>query len=295
MFLRRVALLIVVVVSIGCSEHDRRSQMTVTYIANTGFLVECEDKKILIDALFGNFESNWCYVPPDSVVELMVRAQPPFDDIDIVAVTHAHKDHFSASIVIDHLLHNRQGLLVCPEQVAETLSTSDHYSEIHDRVRVVSAPLDSVVTMEVAGVKIKALRTTHLPYYEEDVSTGESVVRHRGVEHLEFIFSVAGQVIYHSGDANMNNVLKYESFGFGKETIGLAFIGWWDAREMLSFQQKLVRDIIRPDRVILMHLMPDREPAGHPEQQQTVAREVFVPQQSMQTWTFPIKTRRVTE
>jgi len=70
MFLSRVALLIAAVVSIGCSEHDQRSQMTVTYIANTGFLVECEDKKILIYALFGNFESNWCYIPPDSVVEL---------------------------------------------------------------------------------------------------------------------------------------------------------------------------------------------------------------------------------
>jgi len=149
--------------------------------------------------------------------------------------------------------------------------------------------------MEVAGVKIKAIRTPHLPHYVEDVSTGESVDRHRDAEHLEFIFSVAGQVIYHSGDANMNDVLRYESYGFGKETVSLAFIGRWDAREMLSFQQKLVRDVIRPDRVFLMHLMPGREPAGHPEQQQTVAREVFVPQQSMQRWAFPIKTGQATE
>jgi len=186
-------------------------------------------------------------------------------------------------------------MFVCPAQVADTLSTSDRYTEIHDRVRVVSAPLDSVVTMTIAGVNIKAIRTPHLPYYVEDVSTGESVDRHRGVEHLEFIFSAAGQVIYHSGDAYMNDFLRYESYGFGKETISLAFVGWWDAREMLSFQQKLVRDVLRPDRVILMHLAPSRKPAGHPEQQQTVAREIFVPQQPMQRWTFPIKTKQATE
>ncbi len=295
LFLSLIAVMIVAVVSIGFSEQKRSPQMTITYIANTGFLVECGDKKILIDALFGNFKSDWCFVPPDSTVELMAKAQPPFDDVDIIAITHAHKDHFNANIVIDHLLHNRPGILVCPEQAAETLSSLDHYGEIHDRVRVVSVPLDSVASLEVAGVKIKAIRTSHSPYYEEDTLTGESVDRHRGVEHLEYIFTVAGQAIYHSGDAIMNDILKYDSYGFGKEPVDLAFVGWWDAREVLTFQQKLVRDIIRPERVIFMHLLPGREPEGHPERQKTVAREVFVPQKSMQKWVFPIETKQESE
>lgn len=295
MLLIRAVLLMVTFVIAGCSEHDLRSNFAVTYVANTGFLVECDDKKILVDALFGGFDSDWCYVPPDSVIDLMVRAHPPFDDIDIIAVSHVHKDHFNADYTIDHILHNAKGILVCPAQVANTLSTSAHYAELRDRIRVVSALLDSAVSMTIAGLQVTAIITEHLPYYEEDVSTGKSVNRHRDVEHLEFIFSVAGNVFYHSGDAYMNNVLKYESYGFGNEAINLAFVGWWDAGEMLSFQQMLVRDIIRPDRVILMHLMPGRKPAGHPEQQQTVAGEVFVPQQSMQTWTFPIKTKQAAE
>ncbi|UCC78263.1 MAG: MBL fold metallo-hydrolase [Candidatus Zixiibacteriota bacterium] len=272
-----------------------RSDFAVTYVANTGFLIESDDKKILVDALFGGFDSDWCYVPPDSAIDLMVKARPPFDDVDVIAASHMHKDHFNADYAIDHLLHNTKGILVCPAQVAETLSTSIHYSELRDRIRVVSLPLDSVVTITVSGVAVTAIRTAHLPTYEEDVSTGKSVDRHRDVEHLEFIFSLAGKAIYHSGDTYMNDVRKYESYGFGSETIDLAFVGWWDAREMLTFEQLLIRDVIRPERVILMHLLPDREPRGHPEREQSVAPEVYLPQYSMQTWTFPIKTEQGTE
>jgi len=295
MFLIRAILFILPFAIAGCPGGDTRSDLEVTYIANTGFLIECDDKKILVDALFGGFDSEWCYVPPDSVIGFMVEAHPPFDDVDIIAVTHMHKDHFNAGYAIDHLLHNAKGILVCPAQVAETLSTSIHYADLKDRKRIVSVPLDSVVTITVSGVAVTAIRTAHLPFYEEDVSTGKSVDRHRDVEHLEFIFSVAGKTIYHSGDTYMNDVRKYKSYGFGSETIDLAFVGWWDAREMLTFEQLLVRDVIRPDRVILMHLLPGREPRGHPERQHAVAREIYVPQYSMQTRTFPVKRERGTE
>ncbi len=285
MYLGRVALLIFALVSAACTQPAPRAPLAVTYVANTGFLIECDQKKILIDALFGNFESDWCFVPSDSVVDLMVGARPPFDDVDIVAVTHAHVDHFNAGIVIDHLRHNRSGILVCPPDVAQALAGSAHYDEIRDRLRVVSPSLDSAVTITIAGVAIKARRTPHSPYLEEDESTGVSVDRHRNVQHLEYLFSVAGWVVYHSGDAGMHDLLRYKAYEYGTDSIDLAFVQWWSAGEMLTFRQKLVRDVIHPDRVILMHLSPGHRPGGHPEQQ-PVAEEVIVPQHSMQRWVF---------
>jgi len=285
MYLGRMALLISVLVLGGCTEQEQPAPLGVTYVANDGFLIECADKKTLIDALFDNFESDWCFVPPDSVVDLMVRAQSPFDDIDIIAVTHAHVDHFNAKSVIDHLRHNRSGILVCPPEVAQALAGSAYYEEIRDRIRAVCPPPDSAVTMTIAGVTIKARRTAHGPYYEEDQSTGVSVDRHRNVQHLEYLFSVAGRVVYHSGDAGMHDLLKYTAYGYGADSIDLAFVQWWSAGEMLTFRQKLVRDVIHPERVILMHLSPGRKPGGHPEQQ-PVAKEVIVPQYPMQGWVF---------
>ena len=42
--------------------------MEIMYIANDGFLIRASNKKILIDALFGRFESDWCVVPSREVI-----------------------------------------------------------------------------------------------------------------------------------------------------------------------------------------------------------------------------------
>jgi L-ascorbate metabolism protein UlaG (beta-lactamase superfamily) len=270
----RAAILIAVLLLAACGRSNRPAPLTVTYVANTGFLIECEGEKILIDALFGGFEEDWCYVPSDNVVGLMTAARPPFDDIDIIAVTHAHTDHFNARLVMDHLAHNRRGILVCPAQAAQALEADSRYPDVKNRIRILPAPSDSISELTVAGVKVKAFRTPHL----------HSADSHRGVEHLEFLFTVGGRVIYHSGDGEMNDVRRYQAYGFGEKPIDLAFVCWWDAADRLTFRQTLIRDIIRPERVILMHMSPNRPPAGHPERQHTVAREVILPEQSLQRW-----------
>ena len=46
---------------------------TITYIANDGFLIETNNSKVLIDALFGGINGNWCDQPDDSVSTLMLK------------------------------------------------------------------------------------------------------------------------------------------------------------------------------------------------------------------------------
>ena len=170
----------------------------------------------------------------------------------------------------------------------------DGYPDVQERIRVIDVPLDSVPQLEIAGVQIRAIRAPHSRYMEQDEETGESIDRHRNVEHLEYVFTIAGQVIYHSGDADLNDILRYESYGFGKRPISLAFVTWWSEHERLTFRQTLVRDVIRPERIILMHMAPLHPPKGHPERQQTVAREVYLPRYPMEQWTFSIKAEATT-
>ncbi len=270
----------------GCSGPSHRSPLTVTYVANDGFLVESGGKKILIDALFGGFEGDWCFLPSDSVIELMRQALPPFDNVDIIAVTHYHVDHVNAGIVADNLIHNRSGILVCPPPVEQALSKLPQYPEIRDRIRALSIPVDSTMSTRIAGVDMKIMRSPHSAYMETDTVTGESIDRHRQVEQLEYLFTVGGRTIYHCGDASLGLRSRYERFGFGAASIDLAFVQWWDAKEKPSTRQVLVRDIIRPRRVILMHMFPNRPPIDNPQWQQLVAPEVIVPTKSMDKWTF---------
>ena len=270
----------------GCAHHEERLPLTVTYIANCGFVVECGDEKILIDALFGGWESPWYFSPPDSAVQLMTAARPPFDDVDLIAVTHTHRDHFDAHIVVSYMKENREAIIVCPPQVVQQMQTCEQYTALEERIHLVAAPPDSTVIMALGGIEMRILPGRHSPYYEEDEATGETVDRHGDVQHLEYLFTINGRKLFHCGDAELNDFERYRNFGLGNESIDLAFVPWWNASEQLSFTQRLVRDVIRPDRIILMHLIPDREPAGHPERQQTVAGQVILPAHTMQTWTF---------
>jgi L-ascorbate metabolism protein UlaG (beta-lactamase superfamily) len=249
-------------------------------------MIESGDSKVVVDALFGGFQADWCYVPPDSIVGKMRLASSPFDDIDLIAVTHVHRDHFVADIVRDHLRHNSKAVIVCPPQVEDKLRQSERYAEIQDRVRSVLPPQDSVVRFTVGNIDLRVLIGPHLPYYEEDAVTGEPVDRHRDVQNLEFLFTIAGRTVYHCGDADMNDRDRYFAFGFGEEPVDLALVPWWDARDQLSFQQKLVKDIIRPKAVILMHMSPPRPPRGHPERRTDVAGRVIVPREPLERWVF---------
>lgn len=160
------------------------------------------------------------------------------------------------------------------------------HAEIRDRIRVVDVPLDSVVTVDIAGIRVSAFAGQHSPYYETDSVTGETVNRHRDVQHLEYLFSFGGRTVYHGGDVLLNDFERYTKLGLGQDSIDLAFVHAWHGGERLSFEQKLVHDVIRPERIFLIHLIPGREPPGDPEQQAGIAKEIILPRTSLQTWTF---------
>lgn len=282
-----VLLLGLILAPLTRAEQQQRPPLTVTYVANEGFMIESEGKKILIDALFGGFTSDWCQVPPDSVVELMTAARPPFDSINLITVTHAHLDHFNADIVAAHMKHNRRGILVCTPHTAQKLEASEYYLEIKSRIRVVPAPGDSAVAMQLSGIDLLVLPTRHGPYWEKDEKTGETINRHRNVQHLEFVFTIGGWKLFHCGDASLDDVDVYRSYDLDRENIDVAFLHWWGTWDDTDSSQKLVREVIRPEWIFLMHLMPERAPPSQPEQQKPIAREIIVPRQPMQKWTVP--------
>ena len=270
----------------GCVGATQHEPIKVTYVANCGFIVECGNHKILIDALLAAGESPWYYLPSDSMATLMTRAEPPFDNVDLIAVTHAHFDHFDPDVACRHLKQDTGAILVCPSQAEEQMRASPFYEEIKERIHAVATPPDSVVDMEISGIRLSVSSGHHSPYYEPDSLTGGTVDRHRNVEHLEFLISAGGRTFFHTGDAQLNDFERYKKLGLGRDSIDLGLIHVWRGGERLSFEQKLVHDVIRPKVIILTHLAPGREPEGNPEQQAGIAREIILPRRLMQTWLF---------
>ncbi|MBE0675226.1 MAG: MBL fold metallo-hydrolase, partial [Bacteroidales bacterium] len=72
---------------IAVSSYAQPNRAEVTYIGNAGFMINIGDKKILVDALFKGFAGD--YEIPQEVQDKLTLAQAPFDDVDLILVTHA--------------------------------------------------------------------------------------------------------------------------------------------------------------------------------------------------------------
>jgi len=108
--------------------------ISVTYIANCGFLLEIDSYKIIIDGLFKRGHNH--YPTPDKISqELLVSNQYPFNDIDMILVSHTHEDHFDSEMVEECMLNNPSVKLICPQQVIDSIRENESvYNIIKPRI-----------------------------------------------------------------------------------------------------------------------------------------------------------------
>jgi len=202
------------------------SQVKITYIANEGFLIEVNDKSLLIDALFGAQEYDFCDIPDEAQLEGMRNARGHFKDIDLILATHAHRDHFHAPFVMDHLSKNKKGTFISCEQSIHQITGSDAYNPaIQSQLVEVTPDSLSFIDTVVNGIEMRVFRLNHGPYYEEDPETGEKINRHRNVQNLGFLFHLDGIKIFHGGDSSPAWKSDFEHFRLDKENIDIAFLG----------------------------------------------------------------------
>jgi L-ascorbate metabolism protein UlaG (beta-lactamase superfamily) len=223
----------------------------VTYLACEGFLIESGSKKVLIDGLFDDETINYCHLHSAETQAKLRRAEPPFDDIDLILVTHGHRDHFSADPVLEHMAANPDSIFIGPHQAVKQFG-----EERPDRiVEVYLAPFESR-ELGFSGIGIQAHRLHHSEYMVKDPTTGEEVNRHRDVENLAYLIEVYGIRVLHVGDAVLPpNREHLESEGFPKGKIDLVFLEFFDWSE----ETVEILESMEPDHIVFMHLPPQPE------------------------------------
>ena len=223
----------------------------ITYVANEGFLIETKHHRVLVDALFGNIEGDWCDQPTDSVANLMLEGIAPFDKIDVVLVTHKHIDHFNGPMVVKFLMNNRKSVLICPDQVNELLQRNADYSEVSERVHSLKSAIPFDTTLRVKNADIRVLRFNHGSYFETDSVTGKAYDRHRGVENFGYLIMADGYTLFHSGDGSPSDKTLYVTYGFGKKELDVVFL---DRLFLQRDGQELMSEYLKTRNLILMHI-----------------------------------------
>jgi len=234
-----------------------QSDCKVTYIANEGFLIETVNKKILIDALFGGFEGNWCDKPDEDTKSKLENAETPFNNVDIVAITHKHLDHFNAEMVINHLMNNPNCMVVCPKQVDSVLACHQNYGILKNNIIAVTPALNRDTIIKIKDAEIRILRLEHSHYYEQDEKTGAKINIHQNTENIGFLIKVDNVKIFHCGDSNPMDDAEYISFNLIVEQIDIALL---ERLFMYHIQAKgieIIENYIKPKYIVLMHVEPN--------------------------------------
>ena len=173
------------------------------FVGNSGFLISVGDKKVLIDAFQDGLPPR--YVLPGFVTSALVEAMPPFDEVDMILVTHNHPDHFSPGMVRRYMQLNPEVVLVSTTQVVEQLA------EFGERLIAVDPQAGLPVNVEANGIQVEALYLSHgAPSTSSETFNNAYVVTMDGVK------------LFHTGDTNAFRDVS--RFNLAEKQIDLAFI-----------------------------------------------------------------------
>lgn len=211
---------------------------TLTYLANSAVLIR-GTQTVLIDAPFTDGVEPY----PKLNAETLRRArsaEPPFDELDWVLVSHDHADHGDSRAIADLLEANRTVRLISTRAVVARVRAEigDHSRLAHRLVAAEPAEGEPIVVNEEAP-RIEVLALHH--------------GRRRAVTNLGFLVDVDDVRVLHVGDAEVT-VPDIEPLGLSQRDVDVALMPSWYVR---SERFRPVLDALGTRRVLLMHF-PER-------------------------------------
>jgi L-ascorbate metabolism protein UlaG (beta-lactamase superfamily) len=218
--------------------------LTVTYLANEGVLLEGGGKRVAIDAL------HRPYGPPGEYLHLSTEerrkfeaAEPPYDGLDLLLVTHVHRDHFHPEAVGAYLAANPGTTLVSSQQVVESVKEGYGKPEVEPRMREVTPAAGEKVSHQEVGVPLTLFGMPH----------GNQ--RFQWIQNLGYLVEIGGKKILHIGDADMAP-RNFEPFRLPDQKIDLALIPAWYF--LYPEGQYALRKLIGAEKLVAIHVPPAR-------------------------------------
>jgi L-ascorbate metabolism protein UlaG (beta-lactamase superfamily) len=218
--------------------------VSITFLANEGVMLSSGGDKVLIDALFQKYETGYA-VPADSTQAALTAARSPFNDVDLVLVTHRHGDHFHPAPVAAHLRANPRATLVTSRQVIDSLRSRVHRdAAVTPRLLARTTAPGTRRREEINGIVVEMLGLPH------------GGRRHRGVEHLAYIVELGGRRVLHVGDTDISED-AFAPFRLDTARIDVALLPAWMVTSREG--QRVIERWIRPRQVVAIHVGEGQE------------------------------------
>jgi L-ascorbate metabolism protein UlaG (beta-lactamase superfamily) len=210
-----------VVTSAKAHDNDEGKQANTAnarYLANEAVLVTHEQTKVLFDPFFHNDYGTYQLVP-DSIRSAIFDAQPPYDNVDAIVISHAHGDHFDAKDTIKFLRKHPHVTLVAPDQAIDLVTKALADNKLENPLISLKLELgDAPQTTSLANVTIESVRIPHAGWPQrKDVMN----LVHRVTLNEQFR-------VTHMGDADPNDEhFKPFKSHWEKSSTDIAFPPYW--------------------------------------------------------------------
>lgn len=207
------------------------SGVRVTYVANAGFMITTSHKKILIDALFRGIDH--LYKLPEDIQNSLALAQPPFDNIDLILVSHSHRDHLSSSLVQQHLQNDPGAIFASQSRIAK------QFSNLDNQIIYLDPAPGKPVQVDANGIQVEALSLSH--------GAGQP-------ENIGFVITVENIKIFFSGDVDFSQVSfeEFRAYNLPEKKIDLVFLTHFYFTDDPS-EQRLIKEGISGKYLFPIH------------------------------------------
>lgn len=194
---------------------------TAHYIANEGVLVTQGETKIMFDPLPLSGLGTYMELSKTQKQQMM-QGVPPYDGIDAIFISHAHRDHFSAKNMIAYMIAHPQTHLIAPEQAIAMMRADDAWtSEIIPRLTSVNLSfMEAPQTIEIGDVSATAVYIPHAGWPNPERAKVQNMVFRVTLD--------AGATVTHMGDADVRHqhFTHFDTHWNAKRT-NMAFPPYW--------------------------------------------------------------------
>ncbi|HWM85817.1 MAG TPA: MBL fold metallo-hydrolase [Kofleriaceae bacterium] len=234
---------LVVLLACGCAgpRPAAPASLRVTYLANEGVLLEAGDTRVVIDGLHRHYKDLYATLP-DPAREAFESAAPPWNGIDLLLVSHRHRDHFHPEAVGRHVRAAPGAHLIAPAQAVDEIApelAAD--GSIRPRIHAWNWQVGRSHVIRAAGLDVTLLGLSH----------GSGV--HADVQNVGHVFTIGGVTVLHVGDAELT-ADNFAPFELPARGIDIALLPWWYVASDQS--RALVRAHIAPRRIVALHIGP---------------------------------------
>lgn len=221
----------------------RRASVTVTYVANMGLLIVGPEAKVLVDSMFT--ESYGVFqVPSADVLQRLQEASAPFDGVTCALATHDDGDHFSASVVLNHLLHDSSCSFAAPAEAIALMEPLPRYGNVKRRIHAVP-PSGTPADLKLGSLIVRAIPLDHM---ERPPSMP------RVPYNLGYIFSIGDIRFLHAGDMGAQNLEAVQRCNLRSEAVDVLIVNWYLFREQSAESARAIIGYLRPRLILLTHL-----------------------------------------